>query len=108
MKTKPNKPKPPSKREAAKFHAWALRQYAKAEARLIRAALAGCVRFDPREPNRNEASSSGREIDLAAEIADIRWCRNHLTWAERDVKRAARTRAKRAIRPRGDSSARPS
>lgn len=95
MSAKKNKPKPMTEREAAKFHAWALREYAKAEKRLIRAALAGCIRRDPREPDRREASSSGRAIDLRSETSDLRFCRNHLTWAERDLKRAAMARRRK-------------
>lgn len=96
MSAKKSKSKHDPKRTAAKFHAWALREYVKAEKRLIREALAGCIRPDPREPNRSEASSSGRAIDLAGATSEIRWARNHLTWAERDVKAAARATRKKA------------
>ena len=75
---------------AAKHVAAMQRLYDKAERALISAALVGCVRRDPTVADQREASSSGRDVDVSHEVADLRWERNALTDAERELAKAKR------------------
>lgn len=95
-----SKPKLTPKQLAERNLAAMERAYARAERALIRAALVGCVRRDPTEPNANNASASSRRVDVSAEVEQLRWDRNHLTWAERDM-RAIERAAKRKGGRRG-------
>lgn len=85
MKPKPTR-RARARARARKFLAAMQREYARAEKRLIAAALVGCLRPDPNEPNRSEASSSGRSVDVSREVNRLRWDRNHVTMAERDLR----------------------
>ena len=77
-----------ARERAAKDLARCQRAYDRAERRLIRAALVGCVRPDPTMTDQDEASSSGRIVDVAPEVRELREHRNYVTWAERDLARA--------------------
>ena len=67
----------------AKAERWLLdcrRKYERAERRLIKAALVGCLGKD------REASSSARPVDVRAEVSTLRWWRNELTVAENTLR----------------------
>lgn len=90
------KKKTPPKRELIRLARRELdywqHQYHRAEKALIRKALVGCLGRDPSMSNQSEASSSGRHVDLRREVGALRFARNEITNAERDLRTYLRKR----------------